>query len=933
MPTKIKISYKIGAILVLFVVAVVLSGIGLWSEFNGIRDRYADQAFFNQMLAKLQQLPVESELSSDHTAIRQRLIEEMSALLKSDRHGDDRIAQDWQAYVQLQDREAVERAIQHKNLQSLQSVLRSAIDENHQQQALIEQQLSETDRLNSSIGDMNPSQARLFTIENQSDVLAIVDQHKMELLQVGIAQLHGQQSDQLSVLFHRLLSEKSELDELNSERDQLLKSIDNQARALFQWQQQIDAELVRQQMDAQQQRQIELRLTRTEWVDELMRLTLQAQRGEKDYFLSGAERHAAALLGRLDLIIKRIESNALRQLNAGFATVADAAADYKKVFQHWVEGAEKATSAQVDQAGRRLYATLKRLSYDIHDEKALNQIASRARLEERAALLKRIDWYRAKLAVIRQAVERFLSARSALHRTELLASLDDLKDAYQTEQAFALPIKPMRELESFLQSYPALLDSLDITRQSYEQSADQLANLVVQIKQLKQQKDRAQQQDGYQKRQALFDRLNDLAVQNGILVRLENQFDGSTLKTFFKVQEGAFNPQLLESLQRYQKQDEALALLKLDINDRQQRLIAGVQERLSETERNVASGLHWKDAFWFVFGLVLMAVTLFLLVVPFVRGLTKRVNAAIDYVDALSRGANTGTLDVVCKDELGDLGRSLMELGDRLWPQVVSFQTQSKQFVKELTVNRAHLEDLLRQVEQWRPELARGSNQLAGVTTIAQRFAEQSNSGRDVAQMANRAHDTGRGALQRVEVGLELIADRVDQLAEIAFKANVLALNSAVEAAKAGVGGKGFSVIATEMRQFADNSRKLVRDLNKAVEKGQHELTMAEDLMETTRERLEQGSGHIQTMADTADKQVKSINEVTHRLSQVDKSGSDHVKRLKSLLSRFATLSEQAVNLQKTLSILKANHSATDEHSLMALESDDENFTITHSLS
>ena len=73
---------------------------------------------------------------------------------------------------------------------------------------------------------------------------------------------------------------------------------------------------------------------------------------------------------------------------------------------------------------------------------------------------------------------------------------------------------------------------------------------------------------------------------------------------------------------------------------------------------------------------------------------------------------------------------------------------------------------------------------------------------------------TGGEAVKRTVDAMKEIAKKISLIEDIAYKTNLLSLNAAIEAARAGDHGKGFTVVAAEVRKLAENSSVTAQEIN-----------------------------------------------------------------------------------------------------------------------
>lgn len=165
------------------------------------------------------------------------------------------------------------------------------------------------------------------------------------------------------------------------------------------------------------------------------------------------------------------------------------------------------------------------------------------------------------------------------------------------------------------------------------------------------------------------------------------------------------------------------------------------------------------------------------------------------------------------------------------------------------------------------------------VSNNAEASAEAARRALDAAEQGNRAvRDTLEG-MQRIRASVQATAKKIKSLGDrsleiseiinvindITEQTNLLALNAAIEAARAGEAGRGFAVVADEVRKLAEHSRSATKDIAALIKAIQAETNEAVVVMEEGTREVEVGTG----LADQAGKALEAISSVVRQSAEL----------------------------------------------------------------
>jgi len=271
------------------------------------------------------------------------------------------------------------------------------------------------------------------------------------------------------------------------------------------------------------------------------------------------------------------------------------------------------------------------------------------------------------------------------------------------------------------------------------------------------------------------------------------------------------------------------------------------------------------------------------------------------------KGDLTKTLEVKSRDETGEMsywfneflkgiGNMIVKIriaGEKISEMSKIVDSTSQEVSEAANRQAASTEEIFSQIE----EIIRSIKQNADNASITEEISSKASS---EMLLMNKA---GANSLNSIKD----ISEKVAIINTIAFQTNILALNAAIEAAAAGQHGKGFSVVAAEVKKLAENSKNAAIDIT--------------NLLDITLSETEKASNMVQQLVPDIEKTAKLINEI-HMVSQDQHIGTQQIEKAMQELNtttqqnaasseNIASISnellEQANELEKLVSLFKVN--------------------------
>ena len=266
-----------------------------------------------------------------------------------------------------------------------------------------------------------------------------------------------------------------------------------------------------------------------------------------------------------------------------------------------------------------------------------------------------------------------------------------------------------------------------------------------------------------------------------------------------------------------------------------------------------------------------------------VRSITRPLNEAVQFAEAIAEGDLTRNILTTQKDETGELLHALMVMKTRLLEIVQEVQNGSENISSAAAQIVAGNQDLAARTEEQASSVEQTAASMEQITATVKNTAEHTGEATKLSAGAATVVKNNGEMMNQVTQKMRVInetsnrmSDIINLIDSIAFQTNILALNAAVEAARAGEAGKGFAVVADEVRNLASksaeaskNTAALIESSLKAVENG---TKIADDTAMSLNEvvtGVQDVTGTINEISNASEAQARSISQVTQGIDQI----------------------------------------------------------------
>lgn len=295
------------------------------------------------------------------------------------------------------------------------------------------------------------------------------------------------------------------------------------------------------------------------------------------------------------------------------------------------------------------------------------------------------------------------------------------------------------------------------------------------------------------------------------------------------------------------------------------------------------------------------------------RSIKRPLAAGVTVANRLAQGDLTVEVEVAGKDETGQLLDAMSTMAGNL-----------RKIIGQVADTSTQVASAANQLQSTAERIATGTEEVAAQAgTVATAGEEMSATSGDIARNCQFAAEGAQRAAQTTQSGfevvkhtvegirfrgdktrenakkIELLGERSDQIGvivatieDIADQTNLLALNAAIEAARAGEQGRGFAVVADEVRALAERTTRATKEISEMIKAIQSETKQAIVSMEEGVKGTAQGAAEAAQLETSLSDILEQINSVAMQINQVATAAEEQTATTSEISSNMMQITE-----------------------------------------
>jgi len=343
--------------------------------------------------------------------------------------------------------------------------------------------------------------------------------------------------------------------------------------------------------------------------------------------------------------------------------------------------------------------------------------------------------------------------------------------------------------------------------------------------------------------------------------------------------------------------------------DRLQAAVRGIADNTRVSVTDSISTSSWLNSI-----ITIISIALAVLISWYtVRSISRPLSRVNHMLNIMADGNLTERVDYSAQDEFGELASNTNKLTGNLRKLIEGIANRATQLataaeqssnVSDETTNS--IDEQRRQIEQVATATQEMNSTASEMADGADQALSEIQHSDDEAKRVRQISDKNRATIESLAKEIKGASEVIDQLSEnskniggildvirgIADQTNLLALNAAIEAARAGEQGRGFAVVADEVRTLASRTQESTEEIQDMIESLQNDSQRAVTVMNKGREQAElsvqqsdEAAQALQSITESVHQASDSSNHIANAAKEQSSTAHDISERLESIVS------------------------------------------------
>ncbi|WP_257833521.1 methyl-accepting chemotaxis protein [Salipaludibacillus agaradhaerens] len=334
------------------------------------------------------------------------------------------------------------------------------------------------------------------------------------------------------------------------------------------------------------------------------------------------------------------------------------------------------------------------------------------------------------------------------------------------------------------------------------------------------------------------------------------------------------------------------------------------------------------------------------------RNLSKSLNQVVGTAEQLSRGnLAVEKIEIKSQDEAGRIGLAINQMIDNLSTMITNVRRTSDQVAassEQLSASSTETTKVTEEITESIQEVASGADSQVEKAADNERTVNDMSKSIDlIASSIETVNESSKVSAQKAEHGTDVISSTMSQMTsiheltdkiagsvnglavssekigsiislitDVAEQTNLLALNAAIEAARAGEHGKGFAVVADEVRKLAEQTGNATNEISSLIAHIQQDIQHSVSYTKEGREAAQTGMSYMEDAGRSFEELSEAIHGVSSQMREVTAAVAqveEGVHRVKSSVEETTSIAEQSAGYTQNVAASAEEQNASME--------------------
>lgn len=302
-----------------------------------------------------------------------------------------------------------------------------------------------------------------------------------------------------------------------------------------------------------------------------------------------------------------------------------------------------------------------------------------------------------------------------------------------------------------------------------------------------------------------------------------------------------------------------------------------------------------------IIGLIFLSLIILLIA----KRISDPIVKGVDFAKKIAGGNLNAKLAVRQSDEIGDLADSLSLMATKL-TSIMSEIIQSSDAIAQSSMEL--LDSSVKLSDGANNQAASSEEISTSMEMMLSRIQQNTRNAKETEKIAIKAAlgiQDGNESTKALIQSMNNIVQKISIVGEIAKQTNLLAINAAIEASRYGMQGKGFGVVAAEIKKLAERSQLAAKEINELSSKGLLQARETGAKLLDIIPDIEQTARLVKQIAESGMEQKISSEEINQGIQQLNIVTQQNAESSFELSVNSKNISFQAENLKKLISYFR----------------------------